>query len=152
MARRRGLAGCRQGAAAVEFAAILPLFVFLLIPLFEVPRALTQTNALEKGLRGGAVYLARVETNPRYKLIESTIEQNAKNIVLRGSIDGDAPYLASGWEDASVVVAISYKLIEDRIIPVIGITATVRFVPVLEILGVFEYDITRSHEQAWIGK
>lgn len=85
-------------------------------------------------------------------MIESTIEQNAKNIVLRGSIDGDAPYLASGWEDASVVVAISYKLIEDRIIPVIEITATVRFVPVLDILGVFEYDITRSHEQAWIGK
>ncbi len=162
MAPRRGLMGCRQGAVAVEFAAFLPLFLILFVPLFEIPRALTQTNALEKGLRSGAVYLARVETRdqlcvPPNCVIEPTIEQNAKNLVLRGSIDGSAPYLAPGWEDSGVSlddvdIAVSYKLFDDRLVPVIKINANVHFVPIFNLQGVFEFDISRSHEQTWVGK
>ncbi len=49
----------RRGAAVVEFALFAPLFLLMLVGVIEFGRLLAQSNAVEKGLRAGAMLAAR---------------------------------------------------------------------------------------------
>jgi len=62
MNNRNGQCGnSRQyGAAMVEFAVLLPIFVILVFGLIELGRALFQTNTLTKAVNLGARYVARI--------------------------------------------------------------------------------------------
>lgn len=138
---------CRRGAAAVEFALILPVLITILVGTVEVARALIQANAIEKGLRAGAMYVARA-TLP----VDSATQAAVENLVRRGSLDGTADYLAAGWNEAGagVVVARLSDFTTGGIdVPVFRITATVPFVPLLP--GLPSFTMVRSHEQTHIG-
>ena len=55
-----------------------------------------QANAIEKGLRAGAMYVARAQLP-----VDGATTTAITNLVKRGSIDTSAPYLVDGWSDAS---------------------------------------------------
>ena len=83
----------RRGVAAVEMAVVLPLFLLTFSGLVEVGRAYEQANAIEKGLRAGALYLART-SDPA----AASAQAVASDLARSGRLGGGAPYLAPGWE------------------------------------------------------
>ena len=50
----------RSGASMVEFALALPIFVFLLLGVAEVGRAIQHYHIINKALRDATRYLGRV--------------------------------------------------------------------------------------------
>ncbi len=142
----------RRGVAAVELALVMPLFLLLFSGLVEVGRAYEQANAIEKGLRAGALYLART-SDPAAPSAQAA----AADLVRSGRLGGGAPYLAPGWERSTSVLDItlaSFVIGEDSM-AVIRIAAEVPFEPLVPGLaagfGLDSYTIRLSHEQAYVG-
>ena len=48
-----------RGSSLIEFGFLLPMFMLLAVGFIEVGRAYFQANAVEKGVRAGALYAAR---------------------------------------------------------------------------------------------
>ena len=116
--------------------------------MVEIGRALIQANAIEKGLHAGAMYVARAELP-----IDDATRTVIDNLVKRGSVDANAPYLVDGWGDggASVTVVLARNYVTNGVtVPVYEVTATVPFTPVFPVTPGFT--ITRSHQQAYIGR
>ncbi len=138
----------RDGVAAVEFAVSLPIFVALLVGMTEVGRALIQANAIEKGLRAGAMYVARAQLP-----IDAATTTAVSNLVKRGSTNASAPYLIDGWAHAGAAVSITplADYVTNGVsVPVFEVTASVPFTPILT--GIPAFTMTRSHQQAFIGR
>ena len=141
-------ARCRSGVAAVEFVVSLPIFLALVFGMVEIGRALIQANAIEKGLHAGAMYVARAELP-----VDGATTTAIENLVKRGSIDTTAPYLVDGWGDAGAsvnVVPLADFVTNGVSVPVFEVTATVPFTPIFPFVPGFS--ITRSHQQAYIGR
>jgi hypothetical protein len=145
-------AGDRRGVAAVEMAVVMPLFLLMFSGLVEVGRAYEQANAIEKGLRAGAIYLART-SDPA----AASAQAIAADLVRSGRLGGGAPYLAPGWEQSASVLDItlgSFAVGEDSM-AVVRIAAEVPFEPLVPGLaasfGLDNYTIRLSHEQAYVG-
>ena len=142
----------RRGVAAVEMAVVMPLFLLLFSGLVEVGRAYEQANAIEKGLRAGALYLART-SDPA----AASAQAAASDLVRSGRLGGGAPYLAPGWEQSSSVLDITLGsfVIGEQSMAVIRIAAEVPFAPLVPGLaasfGLDTYTIRLSHEQAYVG-
>ncbi|WP_167730281.1 TadE family protein [Terasakiella sp. SH-1] len=135
----------------VEFAAIIPFMLLLFIGLTEMGRAFVQANAVEKAMRAAAVYAARVE-NPTALDTVAVIE----NLVKTGTADGTGHYLVSGWaqESSRLDIAQSYFDLGEASIPVIRLTASVPFNPMIPelatMVGLDDFNIVLSHEQAYV--
>ncbi len=141
-----------RGISAAEFALFLPIFMVLLVGLLETGWLFYQTNAVEKGLRAGALFAARSAAP-----LTSEAEEKAINLVKTGNTDGDLPYLVPGWDSATAEVQIttgSYDL-NGAPVPVYKFAASVPFEPIvpglLSMIGVDGYLITLTHEQAFVG-
>ena len=141
-----------RGSAVVEFALMTPFLLLLFGGLKEYGRAYFQANAVEKGLRAATLYAARVEMPLRASDI--TI---AENILKTGSIDGSGAFLTSGWGKAGASYSIttsSYDL-DGTAIPVVRMEANVPLDPLvpelMTFVGLAEFTITLSHEQAYVG-
>ena len=140
-----------NGNAAVEFALVLPVLLLMFVGLTEVGRAYYQADAIEKGLRAGALYAARSPSLSGATL--TTVE----NIVKTGSMNGSGALLVSGWgrgEADLQITSVDFTLDGDAI-PVIRLSATVPFDPMLPGLAAFvgleNFNMTLSHEQAFLG-
>ncbi len=70
-----------RGAAAVEFALLLPLLLIILVGMVEFGRAISQSNALERGLRAGASFAARSDI-----FFDAITVQKINNLVRTGGI------------------------------------------------------------------
>lgn len=142
----------RRGVAAIEVAIVMPLFLLLFSGLIEVGRAYEQANAIEKGLRAGALYLART-SDPAAASAQAT----ASALVRSGRVGGGAPYLAPGWEQSVAVLDITLGnfILGDESLPVIRMAAEVPFEPLVPGLaasfGLDDFTIRLSHEQAYVG-
>jgi Flp pilus assembly protein TadG len=141
-------AACQRGAVAVEAAICAPFLLVVLMGLVECGRALSHANALEKGLRAGAMYVARSPLP-----LDEAATLAAGNLVRRGTVDAGAPFLIPGWAEAGAGVTVTP--LEDFVthgvaVPVFRVAATVPYVPILP--GAPRFTITRSHEQAYIGR
>ncbi|SCA55722.1 hypothetical protein MTBPR1_120028 [Candidatus Terasakiella magnetica] len=140
-----------KGDTIVEFAAAVPLMLLLFIGFAELGRAFLQANAIEKGMRAGAVYAARID-NPTEIASKTVIE----NLVKTGTLDGSGAYLASGWANSSssLDVAQSYYNLNGDNVPVIRLSASVQFDPILpgllDVIGMAGFSINLSHEQAYV--
>jgi Flp pilus assembly protein TadG len=144
-------ARCRRGVAAVELALSLPVLTALIVGLVEVGRALSQANAVERGLRTGVLYAARSDLP-----FDAATQQTVQNLVTRGSISGGANYVVPEWADAPPTVNVSevreYSSgVVTVPVPIIRVTATVQFVSLLPGL-LPNFTFTRWHEQAYIGR
>ncbi|MBT3927210.1 MAG: hypothetical protein HOA58_07765 [Rhodospirillaceae bacterium] len=152
LSRLTAFARDRRGVAAVEVAVVMPIFLLLFSGLIEVGRAYEQANAIEKGLRAGALYLARTG-DPAAASAQAT----ASELVRTGRIGGDAPFLAPGWEQGNSVLDITLGnfVLGEQNLAVIRIAAEVPFEPLVPGLaasfGLDDYTIRLSHEQAYVG-
>ncbi len=80
------------------------------------------------------------------------------NLVKTGTLDGSGPYLVSGWADVDTDLNIDDTItfpVDDTTIPVVRLTATVPFDPLmpgmLAFVGLGDVNIELSHEQAFVG-
>ncbi len=142
-----------RGNAIVEFAFFLPLFVLLLAGITEIGRSYYQANAVEKGLRAGALFAGR-NGFP----LTAQVRTMVTNLVKTGTLDGSGPYLVSGWADLGADLNIDDTItfpVDDTTIPVVRLTATVPFDPLmpglLAFVGLGDVAIQLSHEQAFVG-
>lgn len=142
-----------RGNAVLEFALVLPALLLLFAGIVEVGRAYSQANAVEKGLRAGAFYAAR-QSIP----LSAAKRSAAENLIKTGTLDGTGPLLASAWSrpgaDVDIDDSATFAL-GGIALPVIRVTATVPFDPILpgllSFVGLGDYTITLSHEQAYVG-
>lgn len=151
--RTSGFARENGGSIAVEAAILIPLFLIVITGTVEVARAYQQANALEKGLRVGALFLARSE-DPE----DGAAQIGAVNLVQTGRLDGGGEYLAAGWSKPGSSVAVSvrdYSLGNSDSTSVIRIEAALLYEPILpnlaQLFGLDETTIRMSHEQAYVG-
>ena len=143
-----------RGNAVVEFALVLPLLLLLLTGITEIGRAYYQANAVEKGLRAGALFAGR-NSFP----LTSQVRTMVANLVKTGTLDGSGPYLVSGWADVNADLNIddtlTFPVDATTTIPVVRVTATVPFDPLLPgmmaLVGLGDVNIQLSHEQAYVG-
>jgi Flp pilus assembly protein TadG len=140
-----------QGASAVEFALMLPVFLLVTAGMIDLGRALYQTNAVEKGLRAGAMYAAR--NSYPLTLAQKT---ETENIVKKGNRAGTGKYLVEGWSDpTSLNISTTTEVVDGTPVPIYHFDAAVPFDPLLPglltALNLDDIKITLSHEQAYIG-
>jgi Flp pilus assembly protein TadG len=147
----------RRGVAAVEFGLMLPMLMILLVCIVELGRFLAQGEAVEKGLRAGAMYAARQDLP-----LTGTVIAEIQNMVRTGTTDCVAVdcYLTPGWGEVGAKVdppVFTQETLPDgtTTVSVIKLTATVPYDELLPgILGFFglgELSLTMSHEQVHIG-
>ena len=143
-----------RGNAVVEFALVLPLLLLLFAGISEIGRAYYQANAVEKGLRAGALFAGR-NGFP----LTAQVRTMVANLVKTGTLDGSGPYLVSGWADVNADLNIddtlTFPVDATTTIPVVRVTATVPFDPLipgmLTLVGLGDVTIQLSHEQAYVG-
>lgn len=139
----------RAGNASVEAALVLPILIVMFAGVAEIGRGLYQTVAIEKGLRAGALYLARSELP-----ITQSMTDTAVTLVKTG---GSPHYLADGWADASATVEIETQdfIIDGTTVPVFRLSASVPFDPLFSNLvpglDLSIQTIKLSHEQPHVG-
>jgi hypothetical protein len=90
-----------HGAALVEAAVILPVFLTLVGGVYEFGFFLYQEQLVTSGVRDAARYLA-LTADPA----SVTSQSIARNLAVSGSIGGGAPRVA-GWETSDVSVSIA---------------------------------------------
>lgn len=142
----------RRGVSATEFALFAPILVLLLGAMIDLGRVLYQTNAVEKGLRAGALFAARNDLPLSAEAMSTT-----ENLVKTGNRTGAPPYLASGWAKpgASFTLTTRTELVEIESFDVLELAAEVPFDPLLP--GVVDRfllpggKIRLSHEQVHLG-
>ena len=138
--------------AALEFGLMLPVFLLLLAGLAEGAWLFQQANAVEKGLRAGALFLAR-SSDP----FAAAAEAAARNIVKTGNASGGGSYLAPGWADMSATLSIEPGsfLVGEVNVPIVIMTARIPFKPLMPDLaamfGLTGQTIQLQHEQAYVG-
>ncbi len=98
----------RSGAAFVEYAIALPIFVLLLLGVAEVGRAIHHYHIINKALRDSTRYLGRVPvTCPAVGTAAGSVdnagnETTATNLAMTGSINGGSN-LIDYWTDATTI-------------------------------------------------
>ncbi len=143
-----------RGNAVVEFALVLPVLLLLLTGITEIGRAYYQANAVEKGLRAGALFAGR-NSFP----LTAQVRTMVTNLVKTGTLDGSGPFLVSGWAkvdaDLNIDDTLTFPVDATTTIPVVRVTATVPFDPLLPgmmaLVGLGDVNIQLSHEQAYVG-
>ena len=90
-----------SGAALVESAIILPVFLTLVGGVYEFGFFLYQEQLVTSGIRDAAHYLA-LTADPA----SVTNQADAKNIAVSGSIEGGPPRVR-GWEPSDISVSIT---------------------------------------------
>jgi Flp pilus assembly protein TadG len=95
-----------RGLAAVEFAIILPVVLFIMLATAELGRALYQSNALTKAVRDGARYLADEALNATTGVIEldATKQSQTKNLVIYGNTPGAGAPVLPGLAPAQITI------------------------------------------------
>lgn len=142
----------RRGGVVVEFAMFVPFLLLLLAGTVEVGRAYFLANAVDKGLRAGALYASRAD-DPASSSVKTIVE----NIVKTGTMDGSGPYLVPGWASptASLAVQITDYAVGLDTVPHVRLEAEVPWAPVMPSLmsfvGLGTHVIKAHHEQLYVG-
>ncbi|MBT3792879.1 MAG: pilus assembly protein [Rhodospirillales bacterium] len=143
-----------KGSIAVEFALLVPVILTIFLVLTEVGRALYQANAVEKGVRAGAMFVSRT-TLP----LNAADQATAENLVRTGDPVGTAVLLASGWGLPGASLNIDADGSFDPgagAVAVITIAAQVPFDPLMPGLMAYfglgsGYQIAAMHQQPYVG-
>ena len=138
-----------SGISAVKFALVLPVIVLLGVGLTEMGRVVNQATTVQKSLRAGAIYAARNQFP-----LTAAVKTTAENLVKKGDPSGSAGYLVPGWSKAGANLTLETPDFDlnGTPLPVVRLTATVPFVPMLpRLLPIPSFNLVLRHEQAFIG-
>jgi Flp pilus assembly protein TadG len=141
----------RRGVAAVEFGLMLPLLMLVLAGVVELGNYLASAQAVEKGLRAGAMFAARSDLP-----LTATAQTNIETLVKRGSLSGSDPYLTDSWSNGGTVAATaSTGTANGQTIDIITVSATVTYEEILpglmDFFGIGPLKFNLDHAQAWVG-
>jgi Flp pilus assembly protein TadG len=164
LAQLRAWARNPSGAAAVEFALILPIAAFLLFVFIEVGRLLWDYHIVTASVRDAARYAARLESScsAGSGSFDGDLTR-VKRLARTGQVDGTTPLIAGWTDDASVTVTITcvantgtpapwsgvYKNVAE--FPRVTVTATAPHTSLIGSLvpGLRVNAITVTEQQAW---
>lgn len=156
----------RRGNVTVEFAFFLPFLLLLLVGGLEIGNAIRHGALIEKNLRAGTLYAARI-LNPDAgaPALSAAARATIQNLVRTGGQSGLDQPVVPGWADAAASLVIDASLVHvfsaenataiDVSVPVVRLTAAVPYIPLLPGLLAFvklnDMVIRLSHEQAYVG-
>lgn len=106
--RRRSSTNSQSGAVAVEFALVLPIFLVLVLGIFEFGRAFNIQISLSEAAREAARYAAIHQSDSTYTLGDA----QAAGVAAAPSVDldpGDIAITSSGTSPCNVEVNISHS-------------------------------------------
>src|SRR5205085_2473892 len=137
-------------AAAAELALALPLLLVLIWAPMEIGNYFMDEHMLVKGVRDGATYVAHQDItkfNCTTNSVDQTVKDNAKNIVRSGALSSGTDRLRN-WGSATFDVTLNcvtqagtttmggiYAFNTGGKVPIITVTATVPYSPILGNLG-----------------
>jgi len=146
----RKLYADERAASATELALALPLLLVLIWAPLEIGNYFMSEHMLIKGVRDGATYAAHQDItnyNCTNNTIGGTVVADTKNMVRSGQLTGGVDRLRN-WGSATFNVSLNcvtqangttlggiYALNTGGLVPVITITATVPYSPILGNLG-----------------
>ena len=142
-----------RGAALVEAAIMLPVFLTLVGGVYEFGFFLYQEQLVTTGVRDAARYLA-LTADPNSTIVQS----EAKNLAVSGTIVGGTSR-ASGWTPADVSISISAV---DNSSGAYGGGPAIQIITVsthfadpslgfLELLGLHQPTISALHRERFVG-
>jgi Flp pilus assembly protein TadG len=142
-----------RGAALVESAIILPVFLTLVGGVYEFGFFLYQEQLATAGVRDAARYLA-LTADPNGSITQA----DAKNLAVSGSIRGGPPRVP-GWSTSDVLVSVTAV---DNSTGVYSGGSTVQLITVstsfaetslgfLGLLGLNKPTINVSHQERFVG-
>jgi Flp pilus assembly protein TadG len=160
-----GLGRSRTGAAMIEFTLVLPMLAFLSLSVAEFGRALHHNHVINKGVRDGARFLARVPVTCPPSAVTGSIDDpndvtRARNLAMNGYVAGGMPIL-SYWTDP-LTVSVDVGCVDNTTgtfrggagLPVITVSVSLPYQD-LGVLGIFGFGpitFTANHEQLHIGE
>ncbi|MET3367798.1 UNVERIFIED_CONTAM: Flp pilus assembly protein TadG [Jeotgalibacillus campisalis] len=106
--RKPSTAKGQSGAVAVEFALVLPIFLVLVLGIFEFGRAFNIQISLSEAAREAARYAAIHQSDSTYSLGDA----QAAGVAAAPTVDldpGDITITSSGTSPCNVEVNISYS-------------------------------------------
>ena len=108
----RRFLGDERGAAASEFALILPMLIVMLFVGSEAGHFVWTQHKLTEAVRNGARYASRLQIdevcNGATAILAGTELSNIRMLTRTGQIaDGQAKSVVPGWTDAQVNVEVS---------------------------------------------
>ncbi|UKA48705.1 pilus assembly protein [Arthrobacter sp. FW305-123] len=106
--RRRSAVNSQSGAVAVEFALVLPIFLVLVLGIFEFGRAFNIQISLSEAAREAARYAAIHQSESGYAVGDA----QAAGVAAAPSVDldpGDITITSSGTSPCNVEVSIAYN-------------------------------------------
>lgn len=163
--------GDQRGAAAAEFALILPLLTMLMFGFYEAGRLYWSYNIVQASVRDAARYGARLPvtcTGGAGAFDDLAHETRIKNLARTGRVDGTADPLVPGWTDNNTVtvtvtpclskltadgITLSGRYADQATIPIVSVTANAPYGSLFG--GLFGgLDLTTmsiTNEQVWTG-
>lgn len=98
----------QQGLAAVEFAIVVPVMMFLMLATAEFGRVFYQYNTLTKAVQTGARYASRpLLKTSELTNIDAAFKQRIQNFVVYGNENGGSTPVLDGFTATSSNVIIS---------------------------------------------
>ncbi len=152
LTRLSRLVGKRRGSATVEFAIVVPFILLVAVAVVEIGRGLAQEQAIDKGLRAGAMLAARSDLP-----LDATTLQRIENLVQTGTLDGTGDFLVPGWANpqSRLTVTSITTDVGGQQVPVMRLEAEVPFDELLPgvygFVGIDHLVLKTSHEQVYIG-
>ena len=145
--------GADNGAALVECAIILPVFLLLVSGVYEFGFYLYQQQLITSGVRDAARYLT-LTADPA----SSTNQIAAKSLAVTGSVNGGAARV-NGWTTSDISIALT--AVDNTVGTYSGgsliqiVTVSTNFVDpslgFLGLLGLRKPTINLSHQERFIG-
>lgn len=98
----------QQGIAAVEFAIVLPVMLFLMLGTAEFGRVFYQYTTLSKAVQSGARYASKqLLKNSELANLDSAFVKRVQNFVVYGNEMGTGTAVLDGFAATGTNVAIS---------------------------------------------
>jgi len=109
--RRRRKSDSRRGAALVEFAVVMPVFLVFIVGMIEIGRAIMVQQLITNASREGA-RVAGYDSTSLTSTVTSAVNaslSNAKITSATTTVSPDPPSGASDGQQVSVTVSIPYS-------------------------------------------
>jgi Flp pilus assembly protein TadG len=98
----------QRGLAAVEFAIVVPVMLFLMMATAEFGRVFYQYNTLTKAVQTGARYASKPLLNAgELTNIDAAFKQRIQNFVVYGNANGGGVAVLDGFSANSTNIVIS---------------------------------------------
>lgn len=106
----------QQGIAAIEFAIVVPVMLFLMMATAEFGRVFYHYNTLTKAVQTGARYASKpLLSTSELTNIDAAFKQKIQNFVVYGNENGGGAAVLNGFAASNTNVSISSNVADKTI-------------------------------------